>query len=438
MLNRSNLRKCQLNTIDQILVKKKAAIHLDMGTGKTIVALTAISDLLDEFSISKALIIAPLLVANNVWHNEIQEWEYVKHLTWSIITGSEKERIAALNKDVNIYIINRENIYWLYQYGFLTYFDFIVIDESSSFKNPSSKRFKALKKFKYDYLIELTGTPSPNGLLDIWSQYYLLDSGKSLGATMTAYKEKYFYPDYRGYKWTPKNPEDIYKAIEHLTISMKDEDYIDLPERIDLITPIIIPEYEKYKELEKEFILQLETKEIAVSSIPVLVNKLLQFCNGAIYDENKNIIELHQAKLDALEGIIEDNPNENILVAYNFKSDLKRLQNRFKHAVTMNNKENIIEKWNKEEIKLLLCHPANAGKGLNLQQGGRIIVWFGLTWNLEDYLQFNKRLHRPGQLKPVIINHIIAQNCIDEKVLKVLNQKNLTQQSLLYAFIDQT
>lgn len=407
-----------------------------MGIGKTIVALTVISDLLDEFSITKALVIAPLLVAKNVWHNEIQQWEHVKHLTYSIVNGTEKERLKALNKDVNVYIINRENVPWLYQNGF-TEFDFIVLDESSSFKNPSSKRFKAIKKFKYDYLIELTGTPSPNGLLDIWSQYYLLDRGKSLGHAMYIYKEKYFYTDYYGYKWTPKNPDLIYKAIEHLTISMKDEDYLDLPERIDLITPIVIPEYQKYKELEKEFILQIKDNEIVVSSLPVLGNKLLQFCNGAIYDENKNILEIHQAKLEALEDIIEDNPNENILVAYNFKSDLERLKNRFKHAVTMNVEGNMIEKWNKGEIKLLLCHPASSGKGLNLQYGGYIIVWFGLTWNLEDYLQFNKRLHRPGQLKPVIINHIIAQDCIDEKILKVLNQKNVTQQNLLNAFINQ-
>lgn len=438
MFNESNLRKCQLNAIEQIPRIQKVALHLDMGAGKTIAVLTVISKLLDEFSISKALIIAPLQVANNVWHNEIQKWEHVKHLTWSIVTGTHKKRLDALNKDVNIYIINRENVCWLHQQKFTQKFDFIVLDESSSFKNPSSERFKSLKIFKCDYLVELTGTPSPNGLLDIWSQYYLLDQGKSLGHAMYVYKERFFYPDYHGYKWTPRDPKQIYKAIEHLTISMKDDDYIELPERIDLITPVIITKYDKYKELEKEFILQLENKEIAVSSMPVLVNKLLQFCNGAIYDENKHIIELHQAKLDALEGIIEDNPNENILVAFNFKSDLKRLKNRFKHAYTMKEKENTVEKWNKGEIKLLLCHPASAGKGLNLQYGGHIIVWFGLTWNLEDYLQFNKRLHRPGQLKPVIINHIVAQNCIDEKVLKVLNQKNLTQQSLLNAFIDQT
>lgn len=444
MLQESNLRKSQHYGIEQILLKKKAAVHFFMGAGKTVMVLTAISKLLDEFSISKVLVIAPLLVANNVWHKEIQKWEHVKHLTWSIVTGTEKERLAALDKNVDIYIINRENIPWLYKLQppyccefFSLLFDFIVIDESSSFKNPSSQRFKALKNFKCDYLVELTGTPSPNGLLDIWSQYYLLDQGKSLGTTMTAYKQKYFYPDYYGYKWTPKDPEQIYKAIEHLTISMKEEDYIDLPERIDLITPITIPEYQKYKELEKEFFLEWQNNQIAAPSIPVVMNKLLQFCNGAIYDEKKNIIEIHQAKLDALETIIEDNPNENILVAYNFKSDLKRLQNRFKDVVVMSNDETIIDQWNKGRIKLLLCHPASSGKGLNLQEGGHIIIWFGLTWNLEDYLQFNKRLHRPGQLKPVIINHIVAQNCIDERVMKVLSQKNQTQEDLLNAFIDQ-
>lgn len=436
MKSYQDIRECQLNAINQILIKKKLALHLRMGLGKTITVLTAISNLLDEFSITKVLIIAPLFVANSVWHNEIQKWEHVKHLTYSIITGTEKERLDAVAKLVNIYIINRDNVLWLYKNNF-TQFDFICIDESSSFKNPSSQRFKALKTFKYDYLVELTGTPSPNGLLGLWSQYYLIDRGLALGKSMHAYKTKHFTCNYSGYTWTPRNPEDIYKAIEHLTVSMKDDDYLDLPERIDLITKVTIPNYQKYKEFEKEFVLQWKNNEIEASSLAVLRNKLLQFCNGAIYDENKNIIELHNAKLDALNDIIEDNPNETILVAYNFKSDLKRLQKRFSHAVTMTNDDTIIENWNKGQIKLLLCHPASSGKGLNLQQGGNIVIWFGLTWDLENYLQFNARLHRPGQLKPVIINHIIAQDCIDERILKILDYKNVKQEDLLNAFINQ-
>jgi SNF2 family DNA or RNA helicase len=427
-----DLHLYQLNAIKFILDKKKCALFLDMGLGKTVITLTALSRLLDEFSISKILIIGPLRVVNNVWHNEISKWSHLKHLSYSLVIGNEKERLKALKKEANIYLINRENVYWLYKIK-NTKWDAIIIDESSSFKSSSSKRFKALRKFQYDYMVELTGTPSPNGVMDLWSQIYLLDKGERLGKTMAIYKERHFFCDYTGYNYMPIYPAKIYDLISDITLSMQAEDYIQLPNKINLVTKIKIPQMKLYNELKKEFIAIIGNQEISTLNAASLSNKLLQFCNGAIYDENKDIIEVHDAKLDALNDIIEDNPNENILVAYNYKSDLMRLQKRFKHAVVMDKESKNVDLWNKDKIKLLLCHPASSGKGLNLQQGGHIIIWFGLTWNLEDYLQFNARLHRLGQSKPVIINHIVAEKCIDEVILKVLNNKDISQKALLDA-----
>lgn len=428
-----DLHSYQNKAVDFILNKKKCALFLDMGLGKTVITLTAIAKLLNEFSISKILIIAPLRVVNNVWHNEIQKWEHLKFITYSIVTGNEKERLEALKKNADIYLINRENVQWLYNHCIT--WDMIVLDESSSFKNSSTKRFKALKKFKYDYIVELTGTPSPNGLLDLWAQIYLVDKGERLGKTMYIYKERYFFCDYSGFNYSPIYPPTIFNAISDITLSMKAEDYVQLPDKIEITTKVKLTYFnlKTYNEIRKEFIANIGNKEITVSNAAVLSNKLLQFCNGAIYDENKNIIEIHDAKLDALEDLIEDNPDENILVAYNYNSDLTRLQKRFKDAVVMDKEGRNVDLWNKGEIKLLLCHPASSGKGLNLQHGGHIIIWFGLTWNLEDYLQFNARLHRIGQSKPVIINHIIAENCIDEIIMKVLSNKDRNQNTLLDA-----
>jgi SNF2 family DNA or RNA helicase len=430
-----NLYPYQIKAIDYILSKIRCGLFLDMGLGKTVITLTAISRLLDEFTIAKVLIIGPFKVVNEVWPTQINEWEHLTHLKFSKVIGTEKERLQALNKDVNIYLINRENVHWLYKTKNINW-DFIVIDESSSFKSASSKRFKALRKFQYEYIVELSGTPSPNGLLDLWSQIYLIDKGVRLGKSMSAYKERYFFCDYTGYNYMPICPQKIYDAISDITLCMQAEDYIQLPDKINIITKIKIPQLKLYNELKKEFIATIKNQEISTLNAASLSNKLLQFCNGAIYDENKAIIEIHDAKLDALNDLIEDNPNENILVAYNYKSDLIRLQKRFKHAVVMDKESKNVELWNKGKIKLLLCHPASSGKGLNLQHGGHIIIWFGLTWNLEDYLQFNARLHRIGQSKPVIINHIVAANCIDEVIMKVLNNKDINQKSLLKALKD--
>lgn len=426
------LRSHQIRCVEEILNKKRCALQLDMGIGKTIITLTAIQLLLNENKIKKVLIIAPLRVANSVWHHELTLWEHTRHLSYSICTGNEKKRKEALAKQVEIYIINRENILWLFDQNYSNIFDMIVVDESSSFKNPTAKRFKILRNFKSKYFVELCGTPSPNGLLDIWSQIFLLDKGEALERYITHYKNKYFFVDRSGYKWTVKNSESIYKKIEHLVISMRTKDYLELPEKIIINTELELPcnLMKTYKKFNRDSILG----EIVASSEAVLTNKLLQFCNGAVYDNEGKTIEIHDLKLEALQDIIDDNPNENILVAYNYKSDLQRILKTFKHAQVMDKKGSQIESWNNKEIKLLLCHPESSGEGLNLQYGGNIIVWFSLTWNLKAYLQLNARLHRQGQTKPVVINHLIIKNCEDEKVIKTLNLKNINQEELLERF----
>lgn len=434
MLTYNDLHNYQKRAVEFIKDKKKCALYLDMGLGKTATTLTAIKELLEESKISKVLIIAPLRVANSTWHKEIENWQHLNNLTYSICTGSEKTRKEALKLKANIYIINRENVQWLYEYTNFK-FDCIVIDESSSFKSPKSKRFRALKKVEYNYMIQLSGTPSPNGLEDLWSQIFLLDRGERLGRTYSMYINNYFYSDRYGYNNYIKDSSVVYNLINDITLSMQAKDYIELPDYIKVTTDVEIPCFKKYKEFEKDFILKIKEDEITASTAAVLANKLLQFSNGAIYDENKNFVEIHESKLDVLQDIIEENENSNILVAYNFQSDLKRLQKRFENGIVLDNNEKIIDLWNNKKIKLMFAHPASCSMGLNLQKGGNIIIWFGLTWNLEHYLQFNARLHRQGQEKPVIINHIVAKNTIDEKVIKSLNNKNFNLKDLLLSLV---
>ncbi len=430
-----NLHNYQLKAVDFALRKKRVALWLDMGLGKTIISLTVAQKLIDKYPANfKVLIIAPLLVANNVWHEEIQNWEHLKHLTWSIVTGNEKQRTEALQKDVNIYITNRDNVSWLYEKKH-TKWDLVIVDESASFKNANTKRVNDLAKFQYKHMIQLTGTPSPNGLVDIWSQLFLLDHGERLGKNVYGYLRRYFYKDEYKHVYICLRPEDIYKAVQDITMVMKSEDYLDLPDLISTNTKVELSstDFKTYKKLEEDYITEIQNKTIVVEFAAALSNKLFQYCNGAIYDEHKNVIEIHKVKIEALKDIIENNPNNNILVAYNFKSDLLRLQEHFKDAVVMDKEGKNAVLWNQNKIKLLLCHPASASEGLNLQKGGNILVWFSLTWNLKNYLQMNKRLHRQGQLKPVIINHIIVKDCIDEKIMKSLAAKDVTQTSLLNA-----
>ena len=438
-LNRDLLHDYQNRGVEFIKNTPKSALFLDMGLGKTLTSLTAISDLSDSMDVSKVLIIAPLRVANTTWHKELKAWEHTKHLTYSICTGSEKTRLQGLMKSADIYIINRENVKWLVDhYGKKWPFDMVVIDESSSFKSATSQRWKSLRKVTpyIDRTVLLTGTPAPNGLMDLYAQIYLLDTGARLGRNMTAYKARFFETDYMGYKYTPREGSEniVYSLISDLVMTMRAEDYLQLPDRIDLVQSVALPTKLKsqYDTLEKEFIAEINDTELAVFNAAALANKLLQFSNGAAYtDEHKNWVELHNGKLDALKEIVEDNSGENILVAYNYKTDLERLQKTFPNAVVLDKEGLAVDKWNRGEIKMLLAHPASAGHGLNLQHGGSMIVWFGLNWSLELYQQFNGRLHRQGQTKPVRIIHLVAEGCIDEKVMKAIECKAKTQDELL-------
>jgi SNF2 family DNA or RNA helicase len=427
--------------IDFIYNTPKCAVWAGLGLGKTITTLTAITDLLDSLTVCKVLIIAPLRVANSVWHTEAKRWTHTKDLTFSIVTGSEKERISALFKSADIYVINRENVQWLVEYYKTKWpYDLVVIDESSSFKSASSQRFKALKKVRTltDRMVQLTGTPSPNGLIDIWSQMFLLDGGERLGKTMSAYKMRFFQTGHNGYTLKPVNNADkiIHRLIDDMVISLNVDDYLQMPERIDTVMRVNMPlaRLAEYKQLERDFIMQINDAEIVAYNAATLAGRLLQMCNGAMYtDELKNWTEIHTAKLDALDEILEDNQDENLLIAYNYKTDLIRLKARYPDAVVLDNDPDIITRWNNGEIKMLLTHPASAGHGLNLQHGGCIIVWFGLNWSLELYQQFNGRLHRQGQTKPVRVVHIVADGCIDDKVMKAIENKAQTQDELLNA-----
>lgn len=440
MRSRNDLHDYQKTAVKFIKYKKRCALILDLGLGKTVTTLTALSDLSDSFAVDKILIIAPLRVANSVWQQEAAQWAHLKHLKVSICTGSEKERIESLRKDADVYVINRENVVWLVNlYQKRWPFDCVVIDESSSFKSASSARFKALKKVLKltEYMILLSGTPAPNGLLDLWSQVYLIDFGLSLGRTMRDYKQRFFESDYMGYKFTPRaNAEEaIQQLIKPVMLSMSANDYLTMPERIDLIEHVNLPSSVKkdYAKFEKQLFLDLGEHEIEAINAAVLSGKLLQWANGAVYvDENQHYAVVHDAKLDALEELLEVT-NENVLLAYNFKSDLERLLKRFPDAVQLDKNPTTVTRWNDGQIKLLLAHPASAGHGLNLQYGGSLIVWFGLNWSLELYQQFNGRLHRQGQQKPVRIVHIVADGTIDERVIKVLAKKDATQKDLLLA-----
>lgn len=427
---------------DKIINNPAIALMLDMGMGKTAITLSAIADLMyDRFDIKKVLVIAPLRVAQTTWLDEISKWADTNFLRVSTCTGSLQDRIAGLETPADIYTINRENVQWLVgYYGRKWPFDMIVIDESSSFKNPAAKRFRALRKVRplAKRIIELTGTPRPRGLMDLWSQIYLLDCGKRLGKTIGSYRDIYFNPGKRDghiiYDWVPKTgaEEKIYNQISDICMSLKSDDYIKLPPVIFNEIKVNLPDQAmtKYKKLEKDFVLELADKEINAGSVAVLTNKLLQIANGAVYDEAGQTVIIHDAKIEALEEIIDCNADKNIMVFYYFKHDLKRLKMAFPESRALSTVEDI-HAWNDGKIKIALVHPASAGHGLNLQQGGSIAVWFSLTWNLELYQQANKRLHRPGQKSTVVINLLIAKGTKDEDVLKALSLKDKGQEYML-------
>lgn len=420
-----------------------SALFLEMGLGKTITTLTAIDELLyDCFEIRKVLIIAPLRVANSTWPSEIKKWEHLKLLRYSIVTGNEAERIQALNTTAEIYIINRENVDWLVnKSGVDMNFDMLVIDELSSFKSYTSKRFKSLLKIRpyFKRVVGLTGTPSSNGLMDLWAEFRILDFGKRLGRYITHYRNKYFVPDKRNgmiiYSYKPQEDaeQQIYEAINDITISMKSCDHLKLSELIMNEVEVVLEdkEVERYQDFKKEMVMTIGEEEIDAVNAASLSNKLLQLANGSIYDEEKNYHTVHDKKIEALEQLVEEANGKPVLIAYWFKADKERIEQRFNVREIQSAKD--IEDWNKGEILVGLIHPASAGHGLNLQQGGCTLIWFGLTWSLELYQQTNARLYRQGQNQTVVIHHIITKNTIDEDVMKALKRKERTQEALMSA-----
>lgn len=433
----------QQYAIDFIKNNEVAAILLDMGLGKTSITLTAVNDLIfDSFEVSKVLVIAPLRVARDTWPTEIKKWDHLKHLRYSVAVGSESERLAALRKEADIYIINRENVDWLVNKSKVPFnFDMVVIDELSSFKSHQSKRFKSLLKVRpfIKRIVGLTGTPSSNGLMDLWAQFRILDMGKRLGRYITHYRSAYFLPDKRSadriftYKPADGAEQMIYDRISDITISMKSADYLKLPECIINEVPVFMDTKEKaiYETFKEDMVAKIKDEEIDAANAAVLSGKLLQMANGCIYDEDKKAIKIHDRKLDALEDLIESANGKPLLVAYWFQHDLARIKERFPVREIKTSKD--IEDWNKGKIPLAVIHPASAGHGLNLQTGGSTLVWFGLTWSLELYQQCNARLHRQGQTDTVVIHHIIAKGTIDEDVMAALQRKEKIQNALINA-----
>lgn len=433
----------QVYATEYILVHPIAAVLLDMGLGKSVITLTAIFDLtLDSFLVRKVLVIAPLRVARDTWPVEIEKWDHLKGLKYTVAVGSEVQRKTALMKRAQVYIINRENVEWLISRSGISFdFDMVVIDELSSFKSHQAKRFKSLLKVrpKVKRIVGLTGTPSSNGLMDLWAEYRLLDMGQRLGRFIGRYREDYFVPDKRNqqvifsYKPKPGAEEAIYRLISDITISMKGSDYLKLPELVINEVPVKISEKEMktLDTMKRDLITTVKGEEITAANAAALSGKLLQMANGAVYDDQGVVIHIHDRKLDALEDLIEAANGKPVLIAYWFKHDLSRIQKRFEVEVLSTSDS--IKRWNDGEIPIAVIHPASAGHGLNLQAGGSTLVWFGLTWSLELYQQTNARLWRQGQNETVVIHHLIAKGTIDERVMKALKDKDNTQSALIDA-----
>ena len=462
MLTENNLHNYQRACVEHIITHPFCGVFLDMGLGKTVSTLTAVNYLMNDYcEINSVLVIAPKRVAESVWQEEAEKWDHLKHLRFSKIIGSAKQRISAvMDTKADIYIISRDNVAWLcalYGGGKLP-FDMIVIDELSSFKSYKSERFKALRGARpyLKRLVGLTGTPAPNGLIDLWPQIYLMDRGERLEKTISRYREKYFRPGQTNghvvysYDLMSDSEYIIHKKIEDICISMKANDYLEMPERTDNYIKLKMPEQIKkqYDDFEKNKVLDLfkpeqeyldnadkwvdKPVEINAVNAAALSNKLLQFANGAVYDENRKVFPIHDIKLEALKEIIEDANGQSVLVAWTFQFDRDRIMDylkKYKPRELKTNKD--IEDWNAGKIQVMLAHPASAGHGLNLQTGGNLIVWFGQTWSLELYQQFNARLYRQGQKNHVIINHLILQGTHDEDVIRALKNKDKKQNALM-------
>lgn len=432
----------------RIVADAAVGLFLDMGLGKTVITLDAINTLrYDRWAVQRVLIIAPKKVAEGTWAKEAQKWEHLRHLRVSVVMGSQQKRLRALATPADVYVINRDNVAWLVDYFKNAWpFDMVVLDESSSFKNSQSKRFKALKlvRSRINRLVELTGTPASNGLIDLWAQIYLLDGGARLGRTLGQYRERFFDPDKRSrtqiFSYTPKDGsmEYIQQAIGDICVSMKAEDYLSLPDQIFDDVPVVLNDKARkaYRQLERDLLLELDEGQITATSAGVLTGKLLQLCNGAVYDSEKRPLTIHSCKVEAFMEVLEQLNGQHCLVFYNFQHDRDRLLEALaplglRVRVYQNAEDE--DAWNAGEIDVLLAHPASCAYGLNLQNGGHHIVWFGLTWSLEQYEQANKRLHRQGQRHPVIVHHLVVQGGMDEDVIESLRAKGDTQEALMDA-----
>ncbi len=443
MLNINDLHDYQHKAINFILDKRTSALFLGLGSGKTISTLTAYGALLDNFAINKVLVISPLRVAQTVWEEEAAQWEHTKHLRFAKVLGNTKQRAAALNTDAEFYLINRENIPWLIDYLGTSkeswVFDAIVVDESSSFKNHASKRFKALKKVaKYsEYRTLLTATPNSNSYLDLWSQFYILDGGARLGWNITAYRNSYFIPDFDGWGYHIRRGavKEIQDRIQDRVISAS---YEDLPDATSTImeSPLTGKLHKQYIEFEQEALLKLEDgDELNAVNAAVKTGKLLQFASGAVYDEDKKVHHFHDLKLDMIDEIVEFNPDRNLIIVYQFKHELARLQKRYPQGTTIAKDGSTIKEWNEGKVPMLFIHAQGAGHGIQLQHGGHIMIFMGFTWSLEYYLQVKGRIHRQGQKNKVQFIHLTCGR-VEHKLMKKLTQKNIQQQDLLDALKD--
>lgn len=427
-----------------IIDHDQAAILLGMGLGKTVITLTAVWELLlDYFAVARVLVVAPLRVARDTWPAEAAKWNHLAGLTVAVAVGTKADRLDALSKLAMVTVINRENIPWLVaHYGEAWPFDMVIIDELSSFKNHRAKRFAALVRMRpfVSRWVGLTGTPASNGLMDLWAQFRLLDGGERLGRFITRYRDRWFIPDKRNgaqvFSYNPREgaEDEIYQAIADMTLSMRTTDHLTLPDLTITTQPVVLGAKERavYDRLRDQMILDLDGQVIDAANAAALSGKLLQLASGAVYDETGETVEVHTAKLDALEDLIEAANGENLLVAYWYRHDLERIQARFPHSKELKTAADI-QAWNNGNITLGLIHPASAGHGLNLQAGGHLLVWFSLTWSLELYQQTNARLYRQGQQNPVTITHLATEGTLDEAVLKALKTKDTTQAALIDA-----
>nr|UVN08332.1 MAG: Utp25 [Bacteriophage sp.] len=451
MLKKEQLHDYQVKAVDMIVNNFNCGLFLDMGLGKTVSTLTAIQELREIGFIDKVLIIAPKKVAQVTWKDEINNWEHLKGLRISVIDGTAAQRRAAMMADADIYTVSRDNVVWLVveHGGVKLPYDMVVIDELSSFKNPASKRFKALRRVRkfIPRVVGLTGTPAPNGLIDLWAQMFLIDEGKRLGETITSYRDRFFTAGRKNgdivYQWDLKSPAEeteqkISDLIKDICISMSAEDYLKMPDKLMYYDRVKLSDkdFKAYKTFEREQVLEfIESGEtITAASAAALSNKLQQFANGAMYDADRKVLQLHDEKIEKLKELVEAANGQPVLIAYTFKHDLDTIMDALKEykPVKLEKPEQVAD-WNAGKINVLVTHPASAGHGLNLQKGGHIMIWYGLTWALELYQQFNARLYRQGQKKPVSIHHIIATDTVDEKIIKSLDGKDTTQRSLMDA-----